>query len=93
MLDIKHRDTSQSTVYNTSRWRKFRAVFLFNNPFCVFIMDDGKPCNAWSNTADHIVPISQGGAIWDEGNLQSLCQSHHSLKTINENRNADGTYG
>jgi hypothetical protein len=30
---------------------------------------------------DHLTPISKGGARYDHANLQSLCSSHHSIKT------------
>jgi 5-methylcytosine-specific restriction protein A len=33
---------------------------------------------------DHIVPIDQGGAMWDEGNHQVLCAACHRRKTATE---------
>ena len=35
---------------------------------------------------DHIVRISDGGARLDDANLQSLCKSCHSRKTLAENK-------
>lgn len=35
--------------------------------------------------ADHVVPISQGGARYDVANGQCLCSSCHSKKTVSEN--------
>lgn len=42
-------------------------------------------CGMIGTTADHIVPISQGGAREDRTNLQTLCSSCHSKKTGREN--------
>lgn len=37
---------------------------------------------------DHIIPVRQGGAVWDDDNLQALCKPCHSVKTI-----VDGSRG
>ena len=34
--------------------------------------------------ADHIVPISAGGAMWDAANLQALCADCHAVKTASD---------
>lgn len=36
---------------------------------------------------DHIVPISEGGAMWDKDNLQVLCVDCHRKKTAEERKN------
>ena len=36
---------------------------------------------------DHILPIEDGGAIYEEANLQGLCKSHHSRKTARDKAN------
>jgi hypothetical protein len=33
---------------------------------------------------DHWIALAKGGAPYDEGNLVSLCHSHHSRKTALE---------
>ena len=33
---------------------------------------------------DHRVPVSQGGAVWDPSNLQTLCFSCHARKSAEE---------
>ena len=35
---------------------------------------------------DHIVPLSQGGALMDRGNLQHLCTRCHDRKTQRQRR-------
>lgn len=32
-------------------------------------------------TVDHITEIADGGALYDHGNLQTLCRQHHREKT------------
>ena len=36
---------------------------------------------------DHILPIEDGGAMYDEENLQPLCKPHHSRKTARDKAN------
>jgi 5-methylcytosine-specific restriction endonuclease McrA len=33
-----------------------------------------------AGVTDHIVPISEGGAMWDERNHMAMCQFHHNQK-------------
>ena len=51
--------------------------------------------DAWTCTAcgkagrlevDHLVPLEDGGALYDLGNLQTLCRSCHFDKTSGERR-------
>jgi 5-methylcytosine-specific restriction enzyme A len=37
---------------------------------------------------DHITPISKGGAWFDSENLESLCASCHSVKTLGDKGHA-----
>jgi 5-methylcytosine-specific restriction endonuclease McrA len=62
-------------VYNTSRWRKLRAVVRMEEPIC---RECGKDA---THTVDHIQPIKDGGAIWDRNNLQGLCKACNADKT------------
>jgi 5-methylcytosine-specific restriction endonuclease McrA len=39
-----------------------------------------------STEADHVIPISQGGARFDAGNGQGLCKACHSAKTLQQQR-------
>ena len=62
-------------------WRKDRRAFLARNPICV------DPFNRHPNEvrpavhSDHIMPRAAGGGDgWD--NLQALCASCHSYKTM-----------
>lgn len=63
------------------KWRKIRDAFLKANPFC-FI------CGNLASQVDHIIPLSRGGTNHLD-NLQSLCVSCHSKKTVK----FDGGFG
>ncbi len=57
-------------------------MFLRHNPVCL-------KCERRAEEVDHIIPLARGGTNkWE--NLQSLCKSCHSKKTIRENRGESG---
>ena len=58
--------------------RRIRSVRVFKN----------SPLGA-TTEVDHIVPLEDGGAMFDEANLQGLCKSHHSSKTARDKANAN----
>ena len=60
------------------KWSAFSKAYLKRNPFCVV-------CGEPANDVDHIIPLRDGGQKYWEGNLQSMCKSHHSVKTAREN--------
>ena len=71
-------------LYESAEWRKRRAAFLKKYPTC-FIC--GKP----ATIADHIVPHRGDlNLFYDDSNLQPMCQSCHSRKTMRENQNFHG---
>ncbi len=43
------------------------------NPVCIV-------CGNEAKVVDHIVPIEQGGSMWNEKNHQPLCKSCHGKK-------------
>lgn len=61
------------------RWRRFRRWFLNRHPLCAV-------CQAAATDADHIIPLSHGGAHCDEANTEALCKPCHSRKTRREQR-------
>lgn len=66
-------------LYRSKRWRDLRLAYLAENPICV-------KCGAPASTVDHIAPHRGDESLfWDEGNLQALCASCHSRKTLEEN--------
>jgi len=62
-------------------WQRLRTNVLLMEPLC-------RECRAWGRVVaatdvDHITPKSQGGTD-DMTNLQALCHSCHSAKTMRE---------
>ena len=60
-------------------WQRLRKRVLAAEPWC-------RPCALQgvltpATEVDHIVPISQGGARLDPGNLQAICTQCHAEKT------------
>jgi 5-methylcytosine-specific restriction endonuclease McrA len=58
------------------RWRKARALYIANNPLCVFCQQQGRAVTA--TELDHIKPHKGDESLfWDESNWQGLCRTHH----------------
>ena len=66
---------------NRAKWAKVRLLVLDR---------DGWACvqcgKAGRLEVDHRVPLEDGGALYDPGNLQSLCRGCHIDKTSGENQ-------
>lgn len=68
-----------NALYHTARWKALRKAFLAGRPFCAM-------CGARATVVDHIIPHRGDEALfYSEGNLQALCASCHSAKTLKEN--------
>jgi 5-methylcytosine-specific restriction protein A len=82
------RGTATQRGYD-SRWRKARLGWLAKHPLCVHCQAEGRVTAA--NVVDHIIPHrGDTNLFWDsKGNWQSLCTSHHAVKTAQE----DGGFG
>lgn len=76
------RDKFSKTFYNTPTWRELRKKKLKLSPFCEECRKNGVIVKA--TMVDHKVPIKQGGVPLDIENLQSLCWSCHSRKSVQE---------
>lgn len=76
------RDHFSKTFYNTPKWRDTRKRKLAISPFCEECRKNGTIVKA--TIVDHIIPVKQGGAPYEMENLQSLCWSCHSRKSIIE---------
>ena len=72
-------------LYFTRRWREMRAAQLVAEPFCRECGKMGRRTRA--EDVDHIKPHRGDKRIfYDPANLQSLCHSCHSRKTMEERR-------
>lgn len=75
------RNTNNS-VYQTWKWRLFSKRYKEHNPLCIKCEREGRVTG--TDVTDHIVRIEDGGAIWDDINLQPLCTCHHNSKSGKE---------
>jgi len=78
-LDSK-RESSSKRGYDGT-WRKLRLLVLRGEPLCRHCQGNGTLTPA--TEVDHIVPLRDGGTN-HESNLQPLCKSCHSKKTVKE---------
>ena len=63
-----------------ARWSKTRLRVLDRDGWmCV-------KCGKQAREVDHILPLEQGGKIYNSPNLQSLCRGCHIEKTRGENQ-------
>jgi 5-methylcytosine-specific restriction protein A len=80
--------------YHARAWRRLSQSFRARFPFCGqradgrFYRDDSQ-CAArgrqvLAGQVDHITPVTAGGALYAEDNLQSLCLPCHRRKTAAE---------
>jgi 5-methylcytosine-specific restriction protein A len=74
-------------VYDNRRWRRVRLQHLKDEPLCRHCKAEGLIVAA--DVVDHIKPLRAGGEKYDDSNLQSLCNKHHSIKTARDK----GAYG
>ena len=71
--------------YSSGRWRNLRLAQLAREPLC-------QRCLCFNMTkagyhVDHVIPHRGNRKMFfDASNLQSLCQSCHSFKTVEEQR-------
>jgi len=69
-------------LYQSTRWIKCRKGYIMKHPIC-------EKCRLIDITVearvlDHIIPIRQGGAIWDRENWMALCDECHNRKRQKE---------
>ena len=60
-----------------SAWQRARRAQLRTEPQC-------RGCGAPATEVDHIIPIADGGARLDPGNLASVCTTCHRAKTLRD---------
>jgi len=70
------------------RWRRLRRMHLMKHPLCEDPFGVHGRRTVMGEHVDHIVPLARGGSN-HESNLQTLCVSCHSRKTVR----CDGGFG
>jgi len=77
---IETRPSAFKRGYNTY-WKQLRLSKLHRDPLCAHCQAKGRVTMA--TEVDHILPLKEGGTNnWN--NLQALCKSCHSKKTMTE---------
>jgi len=89
----RRKDRGVDFDYNATAWRRFRKAGLLNEPLCRYCLDKDPPRYTTATVRDHIKPISDGGDIWDNGNIQSLCSTCHNQKSGREAHSHLNNYG
>lgn len=71
-------------LYDTNEWKQLRAEQLAREPWCTECEKRGR-MRVRARAVDHIVPHRGDPELFfDKNNLQSLCDSCHSAKTLQE---------
>lgn len=73
------------------QWDQVSTITRNTEPLCRLCLAVGRVTPAVC--VDHIVPITQGGALLDPQNLQPLCADCHARKTAHENATRDAKIG
>ena len=68
--------------YSSPAWRAVRDRYGSLHPNCEECLKDDVIVP--KRVVDHIIPRSLGGDDYAESNLQSLCESHHNKKRVQE---------
>jgi 5-methylcytosine-specific restriction enzyme A len=78
----------KSTKRYSRQWQRYAAALLVDNPVCLTIARDGKPCNQPATEVDHVDPVDDENdpRFWDVNNHRARCKSCHSRKTWREQR-------
>jgi len=79
---FKGMSNSNRSIYNSTRWRKLRAIVLKRQPICT--MCQAKHRYTTANVVDHVLPINKGGFAWELSNLQALCTPCHNSKSARD---------
>jgi len=84
----KKRDPKIKKFYSSSQWQKVRDRYLKKNPLCEHCKEKG--LTEVADEVDHIIPIK---VDWKKrlssDNLQSLCRSHHQIKSAKDRKKYD----
>ena len=70
--------TRRHRAPNSRQWEAVRRVVLDRDGWRC------QRCGSYGHEVDHVVPVEQGGAMYDPANCQVLCRGCHIAKTILE---------
>ena len=80
---------SNYPFYNSKAWRVCAKMHKSAHPLCINVDE----CSGAAHTTDHIIPINEGGSLYDWDNLQSLCKSCNASKTGKQAHKSDTSKG
>jgi 5-methylcytosine-specific restriction endonuclease McrA len=78
----------QSRIETVGRHRYL--ICYSKHPLCAECEKHGRIESG--HIVDHVIPILQGGALFDECNCQTLCQTCHNRKTAMETKESAKVY-
>ena len=84
------RDPKGQRLYKTINWQHIRERQLAREPWCADCLKENRYTPA--TDCDHIKPWNGDPIKFFKGPLQSLCHSHHSQKTREENQLKGATF-
>lgn len=59
-------------AFSSPRWQRLRLKILERDGYRCQVR--GPKCTAKATQADHIIPVADGGSMWDPENLRAACQ-------------------
>jgi 5-methylcytosine-specific restriction endonuclease McrA len=75
---VPYRTPSGEPPWAGPRAQRLAALVLARDGYrCRMTGPDGLPCLALATTADHVIPIAEGGAVWDPANMRAACAPHN----------------
>ena len=80
---ITEKGRENSKLYSTGYWQKQRRAQLSKEPLCAACLLEGRVVQA--EAIDHVFPHRQNAEKFKTNLFQSLCTTHHTLKTQEEN--------
>ena len=69
----------QNPFYSSAKWRATRDAYKAKHRWCCVCKRLG--FHTPIAEVDHVISLREGGAPFDEKNLQGLCKKHHAQKT------------
>lgn len=79
--------TNDGSFTGTAQWRRIRREVLERDEYRCRV--HGPHCKVDANEVDHIVPVADGGALFDRSNLRAACKDCNIWRA-NRQKSRDG---
>ena len=91
LLKVGRTNNNNYAIYNKEPWRSVSVQTRIDNPVCAMCGHEDHDYTHFM--LDHIIPISQKGAIYDSRNHQVLCKHPcHDKKSGKDQKGYKGDY-